>query len=122
MAKTIRLHPPLAKWSGAARQVRLTLDYNAAHDLYVLLLTVAQTANVPLDTAANAGRRAAQTLATEILQRPALRHYDLGDGLRMTVKQSEGLSLLAWLMSSPHTRKLPTTLQPLLNALHQLLS
>ncbi len=124
MAKVRQLYPPLAKWTqnmtGRAR-MRLALPSEVAGSLEQLLMRVAATPNVPLDSAASAGRRAAQTLACELQLRPALHHRKIGQLVRLTVPESEALTLLAWLLSSPATNDPTHRLRPLIDILHQLL-
>jgi hypothetical protein len=116
------MYPPLATWSGAARQVRLVLPYRMNCAVYELLVNVAKTANVPLSNPTDVARRAAQTLATEMMRRPAM--STMGPDLKssMTVPQSEALSLLAWMLSSPATDDAGHPLRPLIDSLHQLLT
>ena len=122
MAKVIKMHKPLAKWSGAKRQVLLTMPKDINCALYMVLLEVTQTDNVPLGDATSTARRAAQTLATEIMRRPAMNRLDAGLAASMTVPQSEALTLLAWLLSSPRNTDAAGPLRRLSDALHQLLS
>ena len=122
MAKVRHLYPPLAKWTGA-RRVKLTLSNHVADALLTLLQEVIATGNVPLDTAANVGRRAAQTLAAEILKaRPHLQYLEDGEPYSTKLPESQALSLLAWMLSSPTANQPTHDLRPLLDTLHQLLS
>lgn len=122
MAKVREMYPPLAKWSGAARKVRLVLPYRMNCAVYELLVGVAKTSNVPLNNPADAARRAAQTLATEMMRRPAMSMMGPDHKSRMTVPESEALTLLAWMLSSPATDDTGHPLRPLIDSLHQLLT
>ena len=125
MAKIIKLHPPLARWSGqGGGRVRLVLPAYVVPHLVTVLEDAACAANVPLNSAGNVGRRMGQVLAAEQLVRPALwNHYGRVDAeLRLTLTHSVALALLAWLLSSPRTTDASSPLRPLLAALHQLLS
>lgn len=121
MAKVIRMHPPLAKWSGSGK-VRLALPVGTACEFMFLLEDVVRTSNSPLSTPADVAKRAAQTLASETLARPAIQNRQTGQGFQLTVPQSQALTLLAWLLSSPRTDDAASRLRPLLTDLHQLLT
>ena len=124
MGKRLHLYPPLAKWTnnltGRAR-VRLTLPCEVAAQLEQLLMRVAATPNVPLNSAASAARRAAQTLACELQLRPALRHREVFGTTRLTLPESEALWLLVWLLTDTATEDPAHVLRPLINTLHLLL-
>lgn len=113
--------PPLAAWSGAARKVRLVLPYHLNCALYELLGGVASTRKDRIDTPGGVGRRAAQALATEIRRRPAMSMMQPDQKSRMTVPESEALTLLAWMLSSPTTDDPWHPLRPLIDSLHQML-
>jgi hypothetical protein len=123
MAKVRQLYAPLAVWAGGrGRRVRLVMPYHLNCAVYELLVSVARTANVPLADASTVGRRAAQTLATEIMRRPAMSMMDKSQRARLTVSESEALSLLAWMLSSPTTDDASHPLRPLIDSLHRLLT
>lgn len=123
MAKVRQMYAPLAVWAGGhRRRVRLVMPYHLNCAVYELLVSVASTANVPLKDATTVGRRAAQTLATEMMRRPAMSVMDASNRARLTVPESEALSLLAWMLSSPSTNDTGHPLRPLIDSLHQLLS
>jgi hypothetical protein len=115
--------PPMAAWSGTTGKVRLVLPYYRAADLHAMLEDFSRLPAVRISTSTGVARMAAKSLATEMLTRRAIVVSNaLQTDLRMTVPQSEALTLLAWLVVSDRTADAAAPLRLLIDALYRLLS